>query len=134
MTLRKIANLSLVTILGGSIVVGTVLMLLLRNYERIVYDQQLSKSAYESLFILKYNTERLLTTSDLEQQKKTLTHSQSEFEKNFTALSPDIQDKKEWIEFKHVILNELDGVGNILDDELFSKQNMLEKSLLRRVG
>jgi len=134
MTLRKIANLSLVTILGGSIVVGTVLMLLLRNYERIVYDQQLSKSAYESLFILKYDTERLLTTSDLEQQKKTLTHSQSEFEKNFTALSPDIQDKKEWIEFKHVILNELDGVGNILDDELFSKQNMMEKSLLRRLG
>lgn len=134
MTLRKIANLSLVTILGGSIVVGTVLMLLLRDYEQIVYDQQLSKSAYESLFILKYDTERLLTTSDLEQQKQTLSHSQSEFEKNFTTLSPDIQDKKEWIEFKHVILTELDGVNTILDDELFSKQNMMEKSLLRRLG
>jgi diguanylate cyclase (GGDEF)-like protein len=134
MTLRKIANLSLITIFAGSIVVGIVLMLLLRDYERIVYDQQLSKSAYESLFILKYDTERLLTTSDLERQKQTLTHSQSEFEKNFTALSPDIQDKKEWIEFKHVILTELDGVGNILDDELFSKQNMMEKSLLRRLG
>ncbi len=134
MTLRKIANLSLVTILGGSIVVGTVLMLLLRDYEQIVYDQQLSKSAYESLFILKYDTERLLTTSDLEQQKHTLSHSQSEFEKNFTTLSPDIQDKKEWIEFKHVILTELDGVNTILDDELFSKQNMMEKSLLRRLG
>ncbi len=134
MTLRKIANLSLISILSGSIFVGTLLILLLRDYEQIIDDQQLSKSAYEALFILKYDTERLLTTSDLEQQKQILLQSRSEFEKNFKALSPDIQDKQEWIEFNHVILTELEGVGNILNDDLFSKQNMMEKSLLRRLG
>lgn len=134
MTLRKIANLSLISILSGSIFVGTLLILLLRDYEQIIDDQELSKSAYEALFVLKYDTERLLTTSDLEQQKQILLQSRSEFEKNFKALSPDIQDKREWIEFNHVILSELEGVGNILNDDLFSKQNMMEKSLLRRLG
>jgi diguanylate cyclase (GGDEF)-like protein len=134
LTLRKIANLSLVTILGGSIVVGTLLVLLLRDYERITEDKELSKSAYESLFVLKYDTERLLTTSDLEQQKQTLLQSQEEFQKYFAALTPNIQEKTEWIEFKNIILTELDHVRNVLSDELFSKQNMMEKSLLRRLG
>lgn len=134
LTLRKIANLSFITIVGGSIVVGTLLVLLLRDYEQIIADQELSKSAYESLFVLKYDTERLLTTSDLERQKQTLLQSQEEFQKRFTALAPNIKDKKEWVEFTNIILSELDQVRNILDDELFSKQNMMEKSLLRRLG
>lgn len=134
LTLRKIANLSLVTILGGSLVVGTLLVLLLHDYERMTADQELSKSTYESLFVLKYDTERLLTTSDLEQQKQTLLKSQEEFQKHFVTLTPNIREKKEWIEFKNIILAELDHVRNILNDELFSKQNMMEKSLLRRLG
>lgn len=134
MTLRRIANLSLATILGGSIVVGTLLLLLLRDYQRITADQELSKSAYESLFVLKYDTERLLTTSDLEQQKQTLFQSKEVFQKHFAALTPNIREKKEWIEFKHIILSELDQVQHVLDSELFSKQNMMEKSLLRRLG
>jgi diguanylate cyclase (GGDEF)-like protein len=134
LTLRKIANLSLVTILGGSLVVGTFLALLLHDYEQITADKELSKSAYESLFVLKYDTERLLTTSDLEQQKQTLLQSQKEFQKHFAALAPNIREKQEWIEFKNIILTELNNVRSVLNDELFSKQNMMEKSLLRRLG
>jgi len=134
LTLRKIANLSFVTILGGSIVVGTLLLLLLRDYEQIIASQQLSKSAYESLFVLKYDTERLLTTSDLEKQTKTLVQSKEEFNKRFEALTPSVEDKKEWFEFKSIILTELEKIEILLKDEQFSKQNMMEKSLLRRLG
>ncbi len=134
LTLRKIANLSFVTILGGSVIVGALLVLLLRDYERIMADRELSKSAYEALFVLKYDTERLLTTSDLERQQQTLVQSGSAFEKHFMALAPQIGDKKEWVEFKNIILAELGGVQTILGDEVFSKQNMMEKSLLRRLG
>ena len=134
LTLRNIANISFITILVGSIIVGTLLFLLLRDYEEIISDQQLSKSTYESLFVLKYDTERLLTTSNLEEQKKRLLQSQKEFQNLFRALSPKIKDKQEWIEFKNIILIELEKVQIILKDDLFSKQNMMEKSLLRRLG
>ncbi|MDD2267209.1 EAL domain-containing protein [Sulfuricurvum sp.] len=134
LTLRNIANISFITILVGSIIVGTLLFLLLRDYEEIISDQQLSKSTYESLFVLKYDTERLLTTSNLEQQKKRLLQSQKQFQNLFRALSPKIKDKQEWIEFKNIILSELEKVQVILQDDLFSKQNMMEKSLLRRLG
>ncbi|MDD2369730.1 MAG: hypothetical protein PHQ90_10540, partial [Sulfuricurvum sp.] len=134
LTLRNIANISFITILVGSIIVGTLLFLLLRDYEEIISDQQLSKSTYESLFVLKYDTERLLTTSNLEEQKKRLFQSQKEFQNLFRALSPKIKDKQEWIEFKNIILIELEKVQIILKDDLFSKQNMMEKSLLRRLG
>ncbi|HZF71083.1 putative bifunctional diguanylate cyclase/phosphodiesterase [Sulfuricurvum sp.] len=134
LTLRNIANISFITILVGSIIVGTLLFLLLRDYEEIISDQQLSKSTYESLFVLKYDTERLLTTSNLEQHKKRLLQSQKQFQNLFRALSPKIKDKQEWIEFKNIILSELEKVQVILQDDLFSKQNMMEKSLLRRLG
>lgn len=134
LSLRNIANITFVTIVGGSIIVGTLLSLLLRDYERILSDQQLSKSAYESLFVLKYDTERLLTTSDLDQQKRTLLQSQQEFENRFNHLVPKIQDKQEWMEFKNVILSELKNVQIVLQDDLFSEKNMMEKSLLRRLG
>ena len=133
-TLRNIANISFMTVLVGSIIVGTLLFLLLRDYEKIISDQDLSKSTYESLFVLKYDTERLLTTSNLEQQKKRLLQSQKEFQNLFRALSPKIKDKQEWIEYKNIIFTELEKVQVILQDDLFSKQNMMEKSLLRRLG
>ncbi len=134
LTLRYIANLTFTTILIGSLVVGFLLSVLLREYAQIIADEQLSKSTYEALFVLKYDTERLLTTSDLDQQKKTIIESEREFVKKFEALSPNISDKKEWFEFKNIIISELDKVETLLQDQLFSKQNMMEKSLLRRLG
>lgn len=113
---------------------GSLLVLLLRDYEQIIADQQLSKSAYESLFVLKYDTERLLTTSDLEKQTHTLVQSKEEFNKRFAALTPLIREKKEWFQFRNIVLNELEKIETLLKDENFSKQNMMEKSLLRRLG
>lgn len=134
LTLRHIANLTFTTILIGSLIVGFLLSLLLKEYAQIIADEQLSKSTYEALFVLKYDTERLLTTADLDQQKKMIIESEREFTKKFDALSPNIADKKEWFEFKNIIIGELDKVEILLQDELFSKQNMMEKSLLRRLG
>lgn len=134
LTLRYIANLTFFTILIGSLVVGSLLSLLLKEYQQIIANEQLSKSAYEALFVLKYDTERLLTTSDLDHQKKTIMESEREFVKKFDALSPNISDKKEWFEFKNIIVGELNKVDVLLADDVFSKQNMMEKSLLRRLG
>lgn len=134
LTLRHIANLTFITILLGSLVVGFLLSSLLKEYEQIIADEQLSKSTYESLFVLKYDTERLLTTADLDRQKKTIIESEREFIKKFDDLSPNISEKKEWFEFKNIIVSELDKVEILLQDDLFSKQNMMEKSLLRRLG
>lgn len=134
LTLRHIANLTFITILVGSLVVGFLLNTLLKDYEQIIADEQMSKSAYEALFVLKYDTERLLTTTDLDKQKVTIVDSEREFIKKFEALSPKITEKKEWFEFKNIIIGELDKVETVLQDELFSKQNMMEKSLLRRLG
>lgn len=134
LTLRHIANLTFFTILIGSLVVGSLLSLLLKEYEQIIANEQLSKSAYETLFVLKYDTERLLTTADLDHQKKTILESKHEFVKKFDALSPYISDKKEWFKFKNIIISELDKVQVLLADDVFSKQNMMEKSLLRRLG
>lgn len=133
-TLRQIANFTLFIIIAGSLAVGTSLVLLLRDYKNMIYHQHLIKSAYESLFVLKYDTERLLTTIDLDSQKKTLFDSQNEFERNFKTLTPYIREKKEWFEFKSIIFNELAKIETVLQDDVFSKQNMMEKSLLRRLG
>lgn len=134
LTLRHIANLTFITILFGSLVVGFLLSSLLKEYEQIIADEQLSKSTYESLFVLKYDTERLLTTADLDRQKKAIMESEDEFIKKFDVLSPNISEKKEWFEFKNIIVGELDKIEILLQDSLFSKQNMMEKSLLRRLG
>lgn len=111
------------------------MLALLFRHEHINDAHQVTKAAYESLFVLKYETERLLTTSELQSQKELLFEAARQFDSRFKPLTarphPNI---KEWSGFAHIITEEIQKIRIVLQAPLFDPRSMMEKSLLRRLG
>ncbi|MDD3344448.1 MAG: EAL domain-containing protein [Sulfurospirillaceae bacterium] len=133
--IQRLAFYGFFALLLGSIISGTMLIRLLLNYETIKEQQQSTKSSYEALSTFKYNTEHLLVTTNLLKDAQTWHSSFAIFKEHFTKLhqlefanSDDLENLVDHIE------QEMKTIDTQLKNPLFSDKNIMEKSLLRRLG
>ena len=135
LSIQRLALYGFVILLFGTIISGTVLLGLFFNYETIKNHQQISKNAYEALFTFKYNTENLLVTNQIRKEVITWESSFEKFTQQLNTLqevslfhSNDINDLLQSI---HIAKQ---SVSTQLQSPLFDEKNIMEKSLLRRLG
>ncbi len=111
------------------------MLTLLFRHERINDAHQVTKAAYESLFVVKYETERLLTTGELQTQKELLFKASQTFQHSFEPLKERTHlPVVEWSGFAHIIVEEIQKIRKLLQAPIFDARSMMEKSLLRRLG
>lgn len=135
LSIQRLALYGFAALLLGTLISGTVLLGLLFNYETIKNHQQISKNAYDSLFTLKYNTENLLVTNEIHKEVITWESSFEKFTQRLNVLqevalfhSNDIDDLMQRIHVAKL------SVSTQLQSSLFDEKNIMEKSLLRRLG
>lgn len=135
LSIQRLALYGFVILLFGTIISGTVLLGLFFNYETIKNHQQISKNAYEALFTFKYNTENLLVTNQIRKEVITWESSFEKFTQQLNTLqevslfhSNDINDLLQSIHIAKL------SVSTQLQSPLFDEKNIMEKSLLRRLG
>ncbi|MEA3373942.1 MAG: HAMP domain-containing sensor histidine kinase [Campylobacterota bacterium] len=133
--IKQISFLGFLILIVGSIISAAVLVTLLYSLETLRKEQQVTENAYDILFELKYNTERLLTTHDLVAQKFLWKQNRNDFEESLQQLV-QIRGKQseEFNRLWGVIQNEMDSILKQLEDPLFQAKNTMDKSLLRRLG
>lgn len=135
LSIQRLALYGFVILLFGTIISGTILLGLFFNYETIKNHQQISKNAYEALFTFKYNTENLLVTNQIRKEVITWESSFEKFTQQLNTLqevslfhSNDINDLLQSIHIAKL------SVSTQLQSPLFDEKNIMEKSLLRRLG
>ena len=135
LSIQRLALYGFVILLFGTIISGTVLLGLFFNYETIKNHQQISKNAYEALFTFKYNTENLLVTNQIRKEVITWESSFEKFTQQLNTLqevslfhSNDINNLLQSIHIAKL------SVSTQLQSPLFDEKNIMEKSLLRRLG
>ena len=102
------------------------------------YNQHLTtfEKLYENVLKYQYSTEKLLTTSNLYLHKKNWNEGLKKIESTLDLLHLyEIQHNHDVMKdhFK-IIAKESERINTILSNEFFSKKNIMEKSLLRRLG
>ena len=134
-SIRNISLYGFAVLIVGAIAVGTVTAYLLLSYGAIVNKQRVVEDAYDSILALKLQTERLLTTAELVKQKQVWEGAVDEFDFRLTRLgetAPD--DARDIGDSWRVIQNEIGDIRRQVANPLFSDSNLMEKSLLRRLG
>lgn len=135
LSIRKLTVYGFLILIIGALVGGVTLIHLIFKYEAIEANQQVVKDAYDSIFALKYNTERLLTTPDLPKQQKIWEENAETFDVKFKILTKAMPEQAEKAkQFWQVAQAEIKNVSAQLKSPLFSEKNVMEKSLLRRLG
>ena len=135
LSIRRLSLAGFGLLIAGALVSGTVVAYLLFDYSAIVARQRGVEDAYKSILALKYHTERLLSTSELIVQSHRWSGAVGEFEGQLGELAAVLpveagSIREEW----KVIRREIDDIERQLRNPLFSAGNLLEKSLLRRLG
>ena len=134
-SIRHISLYGFLTLIAGSLLSGALLLYFLFALDDIKLEQQVTEDAYDSLYELKYNTERLLTTYDLPAERKIWNRSKREFEKALLLLRQSHGEQS--VEFNRlwgVIVSEMLKIDQQLSNPLFQAGNTMDKSLLRRLG
>lgn len=134
-SIQRLSFYGFAVLLLGSLLIGGLFLGLLFNYTAIKDRQQISKNAYDALFTYKYNTEHLLVTNNVTKEVSKWEDSFLLFEKEFHALEAihpaNLEDLEHLMQRIRKAKNE---VENQLRNPLFSDKNVMEKSLLRRLG
>jgi len=134
-SIQRLSFYGFAVLLLGSLVIGGLFLGLLFNYTAIKDRQQISKNAYDALFTYKYNTEHLLVTNNVTKEVATWEASFHLLEKEFRSLEAihpsNLDDLEHLMQRIRKAKNE---VENQLRNPLFSDKNVMEKSLLRRLG
>jgi signal transduction histidine kinase/CheY-like chemotaxis protein len=119
----------------GALLTGSTVAYLVFDYSAIIDRKEQVDALFHAGQALKYHTERLLTTPELLRQRQHWKEAVEEFEGKLATLATVVPQKaqplqEEW----RAIHRDVDGVQERLDDPLFSDANLMEKSLLRRLG
>ena len=127
------AVLIFIMLLSSSYLISTILNKL-ENYNSL---HQAYERTYSDALMVKYHSEKLLTTTDIESNILLWKESKNKFEKSIENLnSVDSQRVKDTkiMYFWHIIKSESNNIEKKLSNSLFKKENILEKSLLRKLG
>ena len=131
----KIKNLtfySFLTLLAGIFLSVSIIIFYL--YKIKALDDRLKKvaDAHSTLLELKLNTEKLLTTSDLNSITQNWLESSTKFNQAYTKLT---QQHKEKINiFWNLSTEKIDSINLLLQNEIFNNQNLHDKPLLFKQG
>ncbi|MEA2050721.1 MAG: PAS domain-containing sensor histidine kinase [Campylobacterota bacterium] len=98
--------------------------------EQLNKKNEFYDTLYHNAFEFKYYTERLLTTYNLNDEKILWIDANKKLKK---CLSKDISNKK-ILEFYKVIDDESQIILKKLEHKIFQSKNIMEKSILRRLG
>lgn len=135
LSIQRLALYGFGILLVGTIVSGVLLLKLLFNYETIKTHQEISKNAYDALFLFKYNTEHLLITDNVTKEATQWENSFAVLEKHFASINAIAPFNVEDLEgLMQSIRKAKFKVTEHLKNPLFSDKNVMEKSLLRRLG
>lgn len=119
----------------GSIISTVTLITMLYSLENIRSEKDITENAYDTLYELKYHTERLLTTHDLTAQKIEWKNTKENFDKKLQKLiEVRGEQSDEFNQLWGVITTEINSILNQLNNPLFQAKNTMDKSLLRRLG
>ena len=135
MSIKGISIYGFLTLIAGSLLSAGILIYLLFYLDTIRVEQQITENSYDALFELKYYTERLLTTYDLDAEVKLWSASEASFERHLEELKQARGEQSE--EFNTlwgVIRTEIVNIKTQLKNPLFQAKNTMDKSLLRRLG
>jgi signal transduction histidine kinase/CheY-like chemotaxis protein len=119
----------------GALVSGGSVIYLVFDYSAVVARQRTVDDAYTSVLVLKYQTERLLTTPELHPQRRRWEGSVNDFERQLGDLASAMPAQADAFNSSwRTIRVETDAIQHQLLTSLFSESNLMEKSLLRRFG
>ncbi|MBI5784505.1 MAG: EAL domain-containing protein [Rhodocyclales bacterium] len=134
-SIRSISLYGFAVLILGAVAVGALIAYLLFSYGAIVQKQRVVEDAYDSIMALKHQTERLLTTAELVRQKQVWAAAVDEFGLKLALLTEADPDSAQGIEASWgTIGSEVADIRRQLASPLFSDSNLMEKSLLRRLG
>ncbi|MDO8989974.1 MAG: EAL domain-containing protein [Sideroxyarcus sp.] len=134
-SIRNISIYGFAVLISGALAVGALVAYLLFSYGTVVEKQRVVEDAYDSILALKYQTERLLTTAELVKQKTAWAGAVDEFGNDLARLTEVAPvEAGEIGQSWATIGTETADIRRQLDNPLFSDSNLMEKSLLRRLG
>jgi diguanylate cyclase (GGDEF)-like protein len=134
-SIQRLSLIGFAILMLGSLLSGALLITLLFNYTAIKERQQISKTAYDALFAYKYKTEHLLVTNNVTKEVTKWEEAFTLFHKHFLALEAILPGNIEDLDrLMQSITKAKNEVENQLRNPLFSDRNVMEKSLLRRLG
>ena len=133
--IQKISFRGFLILIIGSFISTFILVSMLYNLNNVREEKQITENAYDSLYELKYHTERLLTTHDLVAQKIKWKAIRNSFEESLNKLiEVRGEQSEEFNKLWNVINDEIDSIIIQLNNPLFKAKNTMDKSLLRRLG
>jgi diguanylate cyclase (GGDEF)-like protein len=134
-SLKRISLTGFLILTAGALLSGLVLLYLLFALDEAKNEQQITEEAYDSLFELKYYTERLLTTHRLEEEKKIWEQANKTFDQKLKRLE-DFRgvQSEEFNNLWQVVTAEITNISIQLNNPLFQARHTRDKSLLRRLG
>ena len=135
LSIRKLSLYGFGLLILGALFSGVSIAYLVFDYGAIVARQRDVDQAYESVLTLKYHTERLLTTPELIKQQHHWESAVQAFEANFEKLTQAAPLQANELNASwRAIKVDIADIQRQLDNTLFSAGNLMEKSLLRRLG
>jgi two-component system sensor histidine kinase/response regulator len=135
LSIRTLSLYGFGLLIVGALLGGISVAYLVFDYSAIVARMDKVDEVFHSGQTLRFQTERLLTTSDLLNQRRLWTEAVDDFEtqlEELAAIEPvrGVPRREEW----QTIRQDVTGVLRQLNSPLFSEANLMEKSLLRRLG
>ena len=134
-SIRNISLYGFGILMLSALLSGISVAYLIFDYSTIAARQRNVEDAYRSVLGLKYHTERLLSTSELSEQRHRWEKSVTDFEGHLVGLAKAAPAEAASIDGSwQIIRKEISGIQRQLAAPAFSESNLMEKSLLRRFG
>ncbi len=131
-SIKKISSYGFFILMTGLIISASILIFLLFKLEDIREKLTLIQNTHKSFLQLKNDTERLLTTGELEESIISLIKSSKKF--NNTLKMSDEYNLKEIDELWYVCQKEISAIVENLQKPIFNPKNIKHKPLLHRRG
>jgi PAS domain S-box-containing protein len=129
-SIKQVSFLGFLIFLITIVLSGGFIFHYIKTIEELYKKNEIYNTIYNNMFEFKYNTERLLTTTNLNHQKRIWEDSHKKLHKILVQeiVLPRIS------EFRAVVDSESEKISKKLEHKLFQATNTMEKSILRRLG
>ncbi len=135
LNIKQISFYGFLTIVLAIVFSAFFIYTVLSKYQQLDNQHNIYTKAYSSMLEYKYYTERLLTTNNLSKEKKLWENSKKNFKNSMDQLQTTDHIEENIIkEFYITINNESKSILKKLESSLFNEKNVMEKSILRRLG
>lgn len=135
LSIKQISLYGFSTIFAVLVISALSMLFLANKYETFYKKFEVLEKSYHYMLEYKYFTERLLTTNNLTEETKLWVESKNRFKNSITLLlSKNYPINTTIVNFYNIIEDESNKITKQLQNSLFKEQNIMEKSILRRLG